>query len=334
MSNEKVVAVVVTYNRQQLLSECITALRNQTRRVDQILVINNGSNDNTEDWLRNQPGIEFFTQKNIGSGGGFHTGIRLAYEKNYDWIWLMDDDGYPKEDALENLLDGADEKLCLRNCAVINKEDRRSFVWKTGNHAYIDEVQDSIIENFAHPFNGTLLHKELVTKIGLPKKELFIWGDETEYYHRIITKYKLPFYTKTNSIHYHPASAYSYKNDWDYKSNWKMYFYVRNRFHILKTRYSGNPLKALAMYMIFLVSFMGIIVVFQKSSKLRKISFMLWPVSHAFTNNCNATPGMILQKLSAPSLLNPLHYFQQQFRQAKNISFNSQAATLRQFKKA
>lgn len=334
MSTEKVIAVVVTYNRQQLLSECITALKNQTRRVDQILVINNGSNDNTENWLRHQTDIEFFTQKNIGSGGGFHTGIRLAYEKNYDWIWLMDDDGYPKEDALENLLDGADEKLCLRNCAVINKEDRRSFVWKTGTHAFIDEVEDNIIENFAHPFNGTLLHKELVQKIGLPKKELFIWGDETEYYHRIITKYKLPFYTKTNSIHYHPASAYSYKNDWDYKSNWKMYFYIRNRFHILKTRYSGNPLKALGMYMIFLISFMGLIVVFQKSNKFRKISFMLWPVRHAFTNNCKATPVLILQKLSAPSRLNPIHYFQQQFKQAKNITFNSQGATLREFKKA
>jgi ABC-type molybdate transport system substrate-binding protein len=88
------------------------------------------------------------------------------------------------------------------------------------------------------------------------------------------------------------------------------------------------------MYMIFLVSFMGVIMVFQKSSKFRKISFMLWPVSHAFTNNCNATPGMILQRLSAPSLLNPLHYFQQQFKQAKNITFNPQGATLRQFKKA
>ncbi|HXS58714.1 MAG TPA: glycosyltransferase family 2 protein [Hanamia sp.] len=334
MPTEKVIAVVVTYNRQQLLSECITALRNQTRRVDQILVINNGSNDNTEDWLRRQPNIEFFTQKNIGSGGGFHTGIRLAYEKNYDWIWLMDDDGYPKEDALKNLLDGAEEKLCLRNCAVINKEDRRSFVWKTGNHAFIDEVEDKIIENFAHPFNGTLLHKELVKKIGLPKKELFIWGDETEYYHRIITKYKLPFYTKTNSIHYHPASAYSYKNDWDYKSNWKMYFYIRNRFHILKTRYSGNPLKALGMYMIFLISFMGLIVLFQKSNKFRKISFMLWPVRHAFTNNCKATPGLILQKLSARSQFNPIHYFQQQFKQARNITFNSQGATLREFEKA
>lgn len=51
---EKVIAVVVTYNRLALLSECIAALRNQTRPLDGILVINNGSTDGTEAWLKSQ----------------------------------------------------------------------------------------------------------------------------------------------------------------------------------------------------------------------------------------------------------------------------------------
>ncbi len=334
MLMEKIIAVVVTYNRQKLLSECISALQSQTRKIDEILVINNGSTDNTESWLSSRKDLTFFSQKNVGSGGGFNTGIRLAYEKGYDWIWLMDDDGYPKEDALQNLLEDADDKLCLRNCAVINKEDKKSFVWKTGNYASIEDVKESIIENFAHPFNGTLLHKNLIEKVGLPRKELFIWGDETEYYHRIISKNKIPFYTKSNSIHYHPASAYSYKNDWDYKTNWKMYYYVRNRFHILKTRFSGSPAKAFLMYILFLISFTGIILLFQKSNKLRKIQFMLWPVKDAFTNNCNATPALILEKLSS----NPRYFitqnFQFLFRQTKNITFNTVHRTMPDLKKA
>ena len=60
---EKVIAVVVTYNRQALLSECITALRKQSRPLDAILVINNGSTDGTEDWLRQQPDIIFHYPK-------------------------------------------------------------------------------------------------------------------------------------------------------------------------------------------------------------------------------------------------------------------------------
>ncbi len=316
---EKVVAVVVTYNRQQLLSECIAALRLQTRAVDKILVINNGSNDNTEKWLKNQTDIEFVTQNNLGSGGGFNRGIKLAYEKNYDWIWLMDDDGLPKEDALENLLEGADEKLCLRNCAVINKEDKKSFVWKTGDYLNIDEVNEPIIKNFAHPFNGTLLHKKIIEKVGLPKKELFIWGDETEYYYRIIRKNKIPFYTKTNSIHYHPASAYSYKNDWNYRDNWKMYYYVRNRFEILKSKYSKNFILPFVMYLAFLAVFSCIILTFQKTDKFKKLSFIFWPVKDAFTKNYNATPAIVLQKLSLNNSFTLNHFFYYPIKSFKAI---------------
>ena len=158
---DKVIAVVVTYNRQFLLAQCISALKNQTRKIDKILVINNGSTDNTEAWLRSQPDIDFITQENVGGAGGFYTGIKTGYERKYNWIWLMDDDGYPKEDALEKLLEGDSEELCLRNCAVINKEDKKSFVWKTCNFKSLDEVKEPVIKNVAHPFNGTLLNRKI-----------------------------------------------------------------------------------------------------------------------------------------------------------------------------
>ena len=86
---EKVIAVIVTYNRQALLSDCINALRSQTRRLDSILVVNNGSTDGTEEWLLNQPDIEFITQSNVGGAGGFSTAIEQGYKKGYTWIWCM-----------------------------------------------------------------------------------------------------------------------------------------------------------------------------------------------------------------------------------------------------
>ena len=52
----------------------------------------------------------------------------------------MDDDGYPKEDALENLLAADNGTLRLMNCAVIDKKDKRSFVWKTQQYKTLDEV--------------------------------------------------------------------------------------------------------------------------------------------------------------------------------------------------
>ena len=89
---DKVIAVVVTYNRRQLLSECIDALRRQTRKVDAIFVVNNGSTDDTEEWLQAQPDVDFVTQQNLGGAGGFARAIQTGYVRGYQWIWCMDDD--------------------------------------------------------------------------------------------------------------------------------------------------------------------------------------------------------------------------------------------------
>lgn len=293
---EKVIAVVVTYNRQALLSECITALRNQTRQLDAILVINNGSTDSTEQWLQSQQDLFFVTQPNVGSSGGFSRGIDWAYKNNCSWVWCMDDDGYPKEDALENLLKADDGNMRLINCAVINKENKKSFVWKTQQYKNIDEVDCNIIEGIGHPFNGTLISRRIIERVGVPQPKLFLWGDETEYYYRITKTNKIPVCTVAASIHYHPATAFSVKQEWDYNTGWKMYYYVRNRFHIHQTKFS-NKLIALIHYGFFLAAFAGVTLLFQKKDKMKKLGFIMWPAADAFNNNFVATPAYILAKL-------------------------------------
>ncbi|MGG9960082.1 glycosyltransferase family 2 protein [Ferruginibacter sp. SUN106] len=293
---EKVIAVVVTYNRQALLSECINALRNQTRKPDAILVVNNGSTDTTEQWLQQQTDVITINQKNIGGAGGFSTAIQAGYKKGYEWIWCMDDDGAPKEDALEQLLAVECNDLTLLNCAVINKDDKKSFVWNTGGHKTLDEVPGNIIEGIGHPFNGTFINRRIVERVGVPKAQFFLWGDETEYYYRIVKRNTIPVCTVTGSIHYHPAATFSFKQDWDYKTAWKMYFYIRNRLHIHKAKFS-NKIIASINYGCFLAALAGIVLVFQKTDKLKKLSFIFWPATDAVANNFTATPAFILDKL-------------------------------------
>ena len=208
---EKVIALVVTYNRQALLAECITALRNQSRPLDAILVVNNGSTDATSAWLKKQSDIIIISQQNLGSSGGFSAGIKWAYQNGYSWIWCMDDDGYPKENALEKLLSADDGNLRLLNCAVIDRKDKKSFVWKTKHYKTLEEVDRTIIEGIGHPFNGTMLNRRIVERVGLPQPKFFLWGDETEYYYRIVKRNNIPVCTVANSIHYHPSTAFSIK---------------------------------------------------------------------------------------------------------------------------
>lgn len=130
----KVCAVVVSYNRKDLLIECLEALLKQTRPIEGIYVIDNASTDGTPGLLKERRYIteippdnlrepwekEFEVEnltdknkvriyyvrmdKNTGGAGGFYEGVKRGYERGYDWLWLMDDDAEPKVDALEKLL--------------------------------------------------------------------------------------------------------------------------------------------------------------------------------------------------------------------------------------
>ena len=127
---ETVCAVVVTYNRKNLLLECLEALKKQTKPLDAIYIVDNASTDGTPKVLfenkyikelppenLDQPWEKEFKVKNLVNGkyiiihyvrmhentggtGGFHEGVKRGYEKGYDWLWLMDDDAEAKEDAL------------------------------------------------------------------------------------------------------------------------------------------------------------------------------------------------------------------------------------------
>ena len=320
---EKTIAVVVTYNRETLLANCINALRSQTRRPDQILVVNNGSTDNTEAWLSAQNDIVFVSQENIGSAGGFSTGIDWAFKNGYSWIWCMDDDGYPAPEALEKLLNAHDEKqLRLLNCVVVDKEDKDSLVWKTEQYTSLKQIDCELIHGKGHLFNGTLLHRKIIERVGLPNKNFFLWGDETEYYYRITRTNNIPVATVASSIHYHPSTAFSLKKDWDFSASWKMYFYVRNRLAVHKAKFKSKAV-AYVCYFSFILAFVGVIVFLQKTNRRKKLEFLVWPAKDALLSRFETTPGDILNNLKERanrSFISPLRYL---FPQRYNRSFSS-----------
>lgn len=132
----EVTAVVVSYNREQLLNECLNGINEQTRRPDHVIVIDNASTDRSPsvaDHFARHTSIDtriIHLPENLGGAGGFTAGIALAIEpllrpKSGDqagyenglyipqpgcihYVWLMDDDTIPQPTALEELLAASD----------------------------------------------------------------------------------------------------------------------------------------------------------------------------------------------------------------------------------
>jgi rhamnopyranosyl-N-acetylglucosaminyl-diphospho-decaprenol beta-1,3/1,4-galactofuranosyltransferase len=80
-----VVAVILTYNRKDLLKECLQAIARQTRVPDAVVVMNNGSTDGTDDMLAAEfPQVpEVRLPENIGPAGGYHELMKYAYASGY-----------------------------------------------------------------------------------------------------------------------------------------------------------------------------------------------------------------------------------------------------------
>ena len=208
--SKKVACVIVTYNRLSLLQKCIDSIKSQTYKDFDIIIIDNDSTDGTGEWLDNQSGLGLIIhQENTGGAGGFYSGMKKAYELDYEWMWMMDDDGIADKDQLNNLLNGAiKNESKFVNALVCDVDNPENLAFelacdgkyiKTKNEAQLR----SVIPNDVAAYNGTLIHRDVIRKIGFIKKEMFIWGDEVEYYNRA-RKAGFTLYTITDAIHYHP----------------------------------------------------------------------------------------------------------------------------------
>src|SRR5690554_4105278 len=101
-------AVVVTFNRKELLKECLRGIEAQILPVKHVIIIDNHSTDGTPEIINNFiAGKDYFSYvrlpKNSGGAGGFRKGVELAFQQGYEWIWLMDDDVEPRPDCLEKM---------------------------------------------------------------------------------------------------------------------------------------------------------------------------------------------------------------------------------------
>lgn len=209
MKNETA-AVVVTHNRKELLKNSIECLLSQSIPCD-VFVFDNASNDGTEELVGKYIGERVYyynTGANLGASGGFELGIKKAAERGYKFIWVMDDDTWPTQNALEELLN-ADKILngnwgCLSSVAY----------WTDGSICRMNIQKKSIFKHvkskdYCHPlypikmcsFVSLLTKTQVIKDIGLPIGEYFIWTTDYEFSGRISMKYPCYMVPSSRVIH-------------------------------------------------------------------------------------------------------------------------------------
>lgn len=254
----QIACVIVTYNRKHLLKRCLDAVAKQTFKPSFVYILDNASTDGTREsvikWGFNdtqKDGIYYkyiLNKKNEGGAGGFYRGMKYAMEDgDYDALWVMDDDGEPRPDCLEKLVPFIKTNDYIAPTVLSDEDhDSCSFIPNT-TYAEFCQRADSqgVVSKWASPFNGILYSARLIKKIGFPKKDMFIWGDEINYQIRAEKAHFYPI-TVTSAIHYHPVDRQiGIRNQSTLnvivipiKPDWKLYCAIRNRIYNLNLIYN------------------------------------------------------------------------------------------------
>lgn len=277
-----VCAVVVTYNRKELLLRCIRVIESQSHKVNAICIVDNASQDGTPEallstgYIKNIPSPAGITYgrtlhskviyvrlaENSGGAGGFHEGMKTAFAEGYDLLWLMDDDGLPDADCLRKLIEKMHEySLDVIGPIVLDIENPELLAFpyrdcRTLSDCY-SKATGGILPGRLNPFNGILVKRQVVEKIGYPRKEFFIWGDEVEYYYRmkkagckIATALDAKFYHPKNRLLMHKILGGRLRV-WYTENPERNFIFLRNYFYV-SSRYDRIKFfVALLMYTYF-----------------------------------------------------------------------------------
>nr|WP_321464080.1 glycosyltransferase family 2 protein [uncultured Cohaesibacter sp.] len=260
MKNFRIAAVVVTFNRIDKLKIVLEKILAQTLPVETIVVVDNASTDGTDQYLtelssQNEKVKHLRLEKNLGGAGGFNKGMKLAYEIGSDYIWIMDDDCYAYDDALERLVDGWTHLYKLSGhmpgfaCSLVKWHDTicemnvPETVWDWPRFFSHENQPYALVKHCS--FVSVLVHRKRVSEVGLPIADFFIWFDDVEYTKRLAKSY-LGVYVLDSMVHHDLAENKGVNFGLINKSNvWKYKYGSRNQAYYHKTHGFFNWLEFL-----------------------------------------------------------------------------------------
>ncbi|HEY0903963.1 MAG TPA: glycosyltransferase [Marmoricola sp.] len=201
MPEARVVAVVVTWNRLELLRESLAAVRGQTHAPTAIVVVDNDSSDGTRELLdsayADELGLDVVhLRENTGGAGGFTVGVERALLHHPDLVWLLDDDTVPTPTAAAELVmawsayDGERPAVLASKVVWTDGRDHpmntpRPKPAATRSETSAAEAVGAVAIRSAS-FVSLMCDAQRVRERGLPVADYFLWNDDFEYSTRLI----------------------------------------------------------------------------------------------------------------------------------------------------
>lgn len=246
MTQKNLAIVVVTYNRLELLTQCLQKLEKQTYPIDSLIVVNNASTDGVtagflDSYKGSLPLTVIHNEVNTGGAGGFYTGIRDAHQLGYEWIFIMDDDVFADSRCIEQLMKVAHPcMIAVREYKDGQLVERAAIEYNLSNPFYLNPKRLAVCDKYKNredmpatievdnvAFEGFMIKREIIDIIGYPESKYFIFYDDVDYALRARKAgYSIKAVRDAKLIRQLPFDQQGAIN------SWKAFYMFRNLFHI------------------------------------------------------------------------------------------------------
>lgn len=250
-------ALVLTYNRRELVLRCIRALLGQSLPLSSIIVVDNGSSDGTQAAIAElaNPLIDYIRiEKNIGAARGFNFAMDYAFgERRVPWAYIMDDDVIASQTAVQQLVAAYEKNFTApeqvgflvsqavdgqgraNNVPAIDTRPRRLGECPDWGQ-YLDQ---GIVTVRAATLSGMLMPVTTYDAFGNLNSDFVVWGEDLEYTFRI-TEHRpglIVGHSKITHLRSQPGDISIFlENDRSRVPNF--YYLYRNQMYV-RRRYMG-----------------------------------------------------------------------------------------------
>jgi GT2 family glycosyltransferase len=192
-----IASVTVAWNGANTISRHLEALRSQTVPLQEIIVVDNASSDETVGLLRREfPTVTVLPlEENLGVGGGYAAGLEYALGKDHEWFWLFDQDSVAEPAALEQLLKALDslsekpDEIGMMVPLLVDPEcgiEHVGYLWRDRLVKLAeDQAELPVLLVDTVMSSGSLIHRNVLDRAGLPRADFFMDWVDHEYNLRI-----------------------------------------------------------------------------------------------------------------------------------------------------
>ncbi len=187
----KISVIIPTYNRETTIERAIESVLNQTQSVDEIIVIDDGSTDNTQERLKKYDQIKILKTQNQGVSAARNLGITKA---SSEWLALLDsdDEWLPhKIESQKEFISKNPQAVCVHGDEVWIRNGKQINQMKKHKKGGGDQFIPSLALCLISP-SCVLLSKQVVIELG-GFREDFVVCEDYDLWLKLTSRYLVGF---------------------------------------------------------------------------------------------------------------------------------------------